>query len=489
MKLISNFFLKNPANWKFWLLLAVIFKGLLFVFCIYKEYHASKIGTWWGTSGDTNSYLWPIENLVDHGKYYLDYRMPGYGIFYLPLYFLFPKVVAINILLAIQLIVASISNYLLALIARKIFKTDALFYLTFYLYGLSIYSNMFDETVLTESFTTSFFIISIYFFIKFFETKKVIFLIIVGGLLADIIFMRPVFFPTIFFYWLILIFQFFKQKKSLLKFSFLLFIPFVIFESSWIIRNYVQHNVFAPFFATIAKSKSSYFYPNATDSGVCSFLQSFGGNIDYSAPNAEIRCLGFGENSNFNDHPIMPSYIYTSKFNADSVAIIRKKFETVLYDTTTTQEQKVAKLEPVYNELNSFAASIKKEKPFVYYLISPAINFKRFFVHSGTYNLFAQATNQLNLIQLGIKIFYTFFYWFVFLLGVIGIFMQFRNLFQMKITALMLLLVGYTGLIHPIVLRVCEVRYFVPMFPFVTLFAAYALWKSILFLLNKFSTN
>ena len=156
---ISSFFLKNPSNWKFWLILAFILKGLLFVFCIFKEYHASKIGIWWGTTGDSNTYLLPIENLIDHGKYYLDYRMPGYGIFYLPLYFLFSKVVAINILLALQLIVASISTYVLALIARKIFKTDAVFYITFYLYGLSIYANMFDETILTESFTTSFFII------------------------------------------------------------------------------------------------------------------------------------------------------------------------------------------------------------------------------------------------------------------------------------------------------------------------------------------
>ena len=301
--------------------------------------------------------------------------------------------------------------------------------------------------------------------------------------------MRPVFFPTIFFFLLILIFQFFKQKKSLLKLSFLLLMPFMLFESSWIIRNYIQHDVFAPFFATIAKSKSSYFYPNATDSGVCSFLQSFGGNIDYSAPNAEIRCLGFGENSNFNDHPKMPSYIYTSKFNADSIAIIRKRFEAVLYDTTITQEQKVDKLEPVYSELTAFALSIKKEKPFVFYIVSPAINFKRFFVHSGTYNLFIQPINQLNFIQLGFKIFYTFFYWFVFLLGVAGIFMLFKNLFQMNILALMLMLVGYTGLIHPLILRVCEVRYFVPMFPLIALFASYAVWRGFMFIQNKFSTN
>src|ERR1700739_2112567 len=94
-------FLPSPLKWKYWLFVAFCIRSLFF----FLQVHISHIGGLWGVEmNDTYGYLIPIENLVNKGAYSPDFRMPGYGMFYLPLYILFSKTLACNLLIIIQLL-------------------------------------------------------------------------------------------------------------------------------------------------------------------------------------------------------------------------------------------------------------------------------------------------------------------------------------------------------------------------------------------------
>ncbi|HWY97510.1 MAG TPA: hypothetical protein VNY36_00375, partial [Bacteroidia bacterium] len=128
---LKQLFLKPPEKWTFWILAAFCAR-LLFFFLQIHIYHGGSI--WAVIHDDTNSYLLPIENLINKGSYTPDFRMPGYGIIYLPLLLFFKKTMACNILILVQLLFSTISVYLLALITQRLFKHNAFFYVTFYLF-------------------------------------------------------------------------------------------------------------------------------------------------------------------------------------------------------------------------------------------------------------------------------------------------------------------------------------------------------------------
>src|ERR1700739_405936 len=183
---LNNFFLKDPSKWQFWMLLALFFKALIFVFLIAKHDFNTIPGFWGATGGDTESYLRPIDNFLAKSGYTPDNRMPGSGLIYLPFAFFFSKSAACNLIILLQFVASVLSVYPLALISKCLFKSSTLFYITFYLYTISTYTNLFDSILLTESFSTSFLILSVFFFIKalYINTKRLLHLFFSGLLLT-----------------------------------------------------------------------------------------------------------------------------------------------------------------------------------------------------------------------------------------------------------------------------------------------------------------
>src|ERR1700739_489512 len=88
--------LQPSSNYLYWIVLSLLFRGVLF----FTQIHVFHPGSIWGiTEDDTFTYLNPIDTLVKTGNYSPDFRMPGYGAFYLPLAFFFSKTIAYNLLL------------------------------------------------------------------------------------------------------------------------------------------------------------------------------------------------------------------------------------------------------------------------------------------------------------------------------------------------------------------------------------------------------
>ncbi|MES2838460.1 MAG: hypothetical protein V4667_13110 [Bacteroidota bacterium] len=468
--------LPSPDNWKVWISIAFICKLILFIFCISKDGINPVEGFWGHFGGDTESYLDPIENLINKGEYQPDYRMPGYGVFYLPLYWLFSKAIALNILIILQLFFSIISTYFLAKLALKIFKSLSVFYLTFLLYTINTHVDLYLDILLTESLATSFLIIAFYLFLNFTETKNYLHLFISGLALTEVIFLRPIFSPLLFLFLLVLIVHLFRDKlRNKLMITLLFLSSFIIIDSTWIIRNYIVHKKVAPL-------TTSVYYPSIENGiilPIANFIQSFGGNSIWWETGAEIRWFGFGDNVEFGKgvdrNTKLPTDIYTSQFNLDSLISIRTKVISVLKDTTLTIEQNKTLTQEIRTSFNNFTQSIKSEKPYLYYIKSPLLITKNFFIHSGTQNLFFKSSAELNKFEYLVKVFYSLLYIITLFIGFVGVFLLIKKSFKINNITILTGIIVYSALIHPIFLRAAEPRYFVPTWPFLIICFSYAI--------------
>ena len=94
---LNRFFLKDPSKWQFWVLIAFFCKALFFIFLICRNDLHPLPGFIGVPTGDTSSYFDPIDNLIANGSYSPDFRMPGYGVLYLPFALLFSKAIVTSV--------------------------------------------------------------------------------------------------------------------------------------------------------------------------------------------------------------------------------------------------------------------------------------------------------------------------------------------------------------------------------------------------------
>ncbi|HWY98770.1 MAG TPA: hypothetical protein VNY36_06775 [Bacteroidia bacterium] len=477
---LSRFFLKDISKWQFWLLLAFIFKGIIFIFLLYRHDINPIPGFRGVIAGDTYSYFSPIDNFIAHGAYSPDFRMPGYGFLYYPFALLFSKTIAYNIIIILQFIAASLSVYCLALITHIIFKSKAMFYLTFYLFAISTYTSLFDSTLLTESFTTSFLIFAVFFLLKVLqnESKTTLNLVLSGLFLTEAIFMRPAFSPLLLPFSVVILVFFHRNQSRKFILRLLVFMsPFLLFEGAWLTRNFIKHNKFIPV-------TSSLYYPNIENTyylPIYTLARSWGGSDQIWEPDAEIRWFGIDDGLAPELHNVnvsLPTYIYTSKFNYDSLVVLKKQLTLYLSNESNPAADSLkmkSLLITIRKKCYLYANSIKEEKPFLYYVVAPIMRTKHFLVHSGTYNLFNTLTGQLGRIPYCIKLFYSLLYLLVIGFGAIGIILLLWQ--SMRFTPVMLIwsIVVFTIVIHPIILGAGEKRYFVPAYPFMLIFAIYTI--------------
>src|SRR5580693_8486867 len=132
MKVIKSIFLKDPESPWFWLTLALIVKGIFpFIWLFHSPPPNDVPGFWGGIGGDTSSYIDPIDNFLKFGMYIPDFRMPGYGAVYLIFRLFVSKPAALNCLLILQYLLASLSVYIVSLTAKRIFESNTVFYFCF----------------------------------------------------------------------------------------------------------------------------------------------------------------------------------------------------------------------------------------------------------------------------------------------------------------------------------------------------------------------
>jgi len=485
-----------PSKWIFWILLALVFKAVIPLLMILHGHRPDPHLLGFGFIGDTPSYIDPIENLLANGHYSPDRRMPGYGIIYLFFRQFFLYTGSYNCMVILQLIVASIGVYCMALLTRILLKSDSAFYLCFYLFLISTYSNYYDICLMTESLTTSFLIFGAWFFALYFFFKKIKHLLVSGFFLAWVVFLRPAFAPVIIIFCCILILYAVKNKELIVKPVFLLVLPFCVFEGAWIYRNYNVHNKFIPLFNGI-------YYPYIDTSymkPMFLFVQSWGGANDIPESRSAMSCFGgvlFPGEPEPKAYDSIPDYIYTSKFNKDSVMQLRKLTKAFIamqkpavdsfynsvgrdwnkafriFNTRLIPINKQAAIcqEEIIRRFNTYTESVKKESPFLYYVKAPLI-FARNFLYRPDHDIFKRA--QIGKLGILIELFYTYFYFVILNMGLIGMIILSIRGFKSEYFVWVISLVPLSNIIiHSILVRVGDNRYLMPVWPFIIACATY----------------
>ena len=435
-------------------------------------------GIIYATRGDSNSYIEPIENLISKGAYSPDFRMPGYGALYFLLRLLLSKANALNLLALAQLFLDALSVYFLALIVRDIFEREVLFYITFYTYLLSTYTSIFDIFILTESLAVSSLIFAVFCFVRGANKNNKALLFLSGCFLTWCIFLRPFLLPLMGLFMAVLIlfslrntgYSRIKVAKSIIVFL----LPFLLIDGAWIARNYRLYGRIIPL-------QKSIFYPRQKDDKVLmnlvSFLRSWGGDGVWWNPKAEINWFGYVENVDSLKKQVkdikFPDYIYTSRFNYNSLVSV-KNYIAFSKDKTLPLHERNKFRQLAVDRLREYTDSIKKEKPYVYYIYAPLRLFKKFLFHSGTYNLFNKTVKELNIAELAFKLLETLIYLYIVIAGLIGAIILFfkersiNNKFLIAVIPLYIILCVSFGF------RVIEYRYFVTAYPFMLVCAAYS---------------
>ncbi len=473
--MLSKIFFTNPEKWPKWFLIALLVKGTFFAVMLKMGFSEDIKGFWGGTNGDLFSYIDPIENLLAGGNYNIDNRIPGYAACYFLLRLLFTQAVACNVLIFIQLLVAVVSVTYLAKIARIWFRSDLAFYVTFYAYVFSSLTNIFDHYLLTESFAASSVIFWTYFLVKFEQTNQKRYLVVSGAFITFLIFLKPVHAPMLGIASLVWGIYFLQKKitfKQLIQRSAFFLLPFLVVDGAWIVRNYNYYNgAFVPISKSMWHAEG--WPPNFFQ--MADFTAAWGGDINFGLPKNDIRWIMGFENDQYLRHwfvheqiqPV-PSYVYTSKFNGDSLFWIRKESQRTLYDTMPEAER-LRRREIVKQKLIAYTNAIRTEKPFLYYVRAPLRIAYRFFIGvSGSHFLedVVQAEWPRKIL---------FYYHLILVsLGSLGMaLLLYTQLRSFNLQSVAWLSGAYTVLILCVVLRHAETRYLVPVWPFWSLCAGF----------------
>ena len=468
-------------NDKFTLItVALIVKAIFFVLFFPTEIVTpGMIGV---QGGDTDSYFLPIEKLLNEGSYIPDYRMPGYGLIYFIIRLFIDKVLAYNIVIILQWVLSSISIYFLAKSVFIATGKTALFFITFFLYLFSTSTNVLDYYLLTESFSTSALIFSIYFLVTYMNNNLKRSAILSGLFICWSIFMRPVLLPILGIYIFVIVRHFYIQKKtsrSIIINALLICLPFIVFDSIWTIRNYIIHNKLTPLTTTQYPLDIELTYYNE----LMGFVIAWGGDRTWWNENAEIRWFINNEKKFGPYLKDLPDNIYTSKFNRDSLLKIKEGINIIdnpISDSSTKAKATIK----IKKSLKYFTESIAQEKPFLYYIKSKIQIGWKFIAHSGTPWLFQMKFSDLSIFKKMVKITYTIFYILIMVLGFTGILILFvRSKNQHSGILLFPIISLYLLIIHPFLGHV-EYRYLIPIYPLMLVCSSYTILVNLEAILN-----
>ncbi|MDD3877887.1 MAG: hypothetical protein PHT69_14795 [Bacteroidales bacterium] len=482
--------LPQPYNWKFWVLISVIIKSVLIIYFISLVSNLGNDFKGWNyegsfakAGGDTElMYFKPIENLINNGEYSDDLKMPGYGFIYYLLRLVFDKTITANFIILIQLFFSTISVYCLGLIAYMVFNKKILFLLTFFLYLFSIFVSVNDYVLMTESLAASTLIISIYFFMSFFNKSKHVYLLYSGIFITWAIFLRPVLAPILIIYILFLVVYYLSNKKSFKSlFINILFISlsFVIIDGIWIYRNFKTHNKFIP----LQRSVYGYGVEKGFGGATYDFVRAIGGDIEFWEPHSELIYF-FPESRYFNSNmakdsnlSLIPKYVYTTQFNSDTLINLRNKI-IELYSYSNNDKKKILFEKEITSQINSYTNSFEKEKPFHYYITTRLRSLSTFFTIRGyTWGLIWINGFSNYYIGAAFKWGYTFFYYLIVTIGLIGMLGHFicnkKHLNIFNVRFLLIAISFYLIFSHPILLKSNPNRFLVTGFPFLVVYSAY----------------
>lgn len=467
---------KIENTW-FWLLLALLLKTLVILFLIYNLHLLNGDGLIGICGGDCPDYLHTAQNVAKYftfGRVYdndiIPYkgRMPGYDVVLAPLSLFLDSKSIMNLTILLQILLSAISTYFLAKIAYLLFNSQKIFYLVFFTYAINVFVGIYDLHILTESFSISALIISIY---LIFLKPSFLHYLFAGCLFTWAFLMRPFLGVVLCLCVIYLAYKhYFLLKHSLIKsiiFLFIYTIPFLITEIVWTYRNYQHFDRFIP----LAEGG----FNEGRRLATMNLMSAWGFDFIEWNPQAEVLALlppiaNTDKNIKYKRLEDLPNYIYTSTYTIDSLRKVQELFNKI-NTPELPYSQYVYYDSIISSTLQQYRKDFIREKPLYYYLFAPIRLLGKFLFHSGTYNISDKPFAEQALFSQVVKIFYSMLYYFVLILG----FLSYLFVIRLKKADVYLILTIpiYIIIFFTFFIRAVEYRYLTIAYPFLSLLACY----------------
>jgi hypothetical protein len=459
-------------HWRALVLLALLVRALYVVFQLGEIQKENEPG-WSVTTGDTASYLDPIESLLSGTGYTPDYRMPGVGApYYLFRLFLDP-VQSRNAMVLLQWLLSGISVYLLALLTLRFTGSQRAAWAVYILFLLSAYSSWYDASISSDSLSVTVLIIQMYLLQRAVDRGNLRLLLLSGLLLAWIIFLRPVsaaLLPVAAF----LVWRYWNAGRSL-RAAVLFLVPFMLIDSAWIARNWQVHHEFNPL-------TNQGLMPDDLTSEVkyevMGFIQCYGGNYIWWAPGSDMRWYGVWKGGGHLDDEgrkakAPPAYAYVPAYTEDSLRWIGDHVRLVLGGTMSPADSTAARAE-IRDRLKRYSEAFREGSPFHYHVMSRVLMLRNVLAQNGTETVIMTPFSELPLWKKLFKIFQALLFIVTFTAAITAMLafpwlLPRGELLHVWVPAF----TAFTILIYPVGLRMCEWRYLVMIFPLALLMAVH----------------
>lgn len=453
----------NPAEKWRWLMMTIFLKGAVFLFLAFyfqKNWEPEKVIAGIAIhSGDTNSYLRPILDVVAGNGYTSICRMPGILPIYGPLAAVFGAKSAEAFLVIIQFLFASLAVYITARWAFELSRSKRAFLATLVLMSLSTFVAVWDHYIYMESFAVSALVIGLYLLHKASQSLKWSFIWGAGFLLAWCVFLRPILIMVL---PIAALYVFFGYMTSLawmsrVKRTLIFVLPLIVFVAAW--SSYTKARTGERIFLQ-GSFEQCYRQMPEHHLHLRDLMIAWGGDFQEWSENTEFAWfIRKKENTKFH----FPDRVFTSAYNLDSLKVLRENYQLAAPETDTTSEVKALAMAKVIDSSDRFLKSFKEEKTLDFYLKNRALLLKKFIVPGHVDNLPFLSVNQMSPDQLVVKLWSVILFHLVFILGTTAavylFFTQMKSYFLLSGVALATIF-----LLGPI-LGYIEQRYLVPAYP------------------------
>lgn len=480
---ISSLQFPTHSKFIFWILLAIFLRISSALFFangakkIYPDKVVNKIAV---KQNDYYMFLGVIDTYFKTGTMSIKQdkpfagRMPGYGVSYALFQFIFSKEIALTLLILSQILLSSIAVYYLAKTSYLLWNNEKIFTLSFFIFGLSNYTSIYDIFSLSESFAVSSMVFCIYFIVNYFYINLNKYLLIAGFFMGWAIFLRPFLGILIALFSIILFFNLLKKlnfKKAFFAVS-VFCSPFILMESAWIYRNYKALNKFVPLETSLEESYGKYSAYRKSAVELRLLINSWGGETGDFYDNSDAAWFTKAKGNELQNY----------KFNKTVYAagIKQKNLIDIKYLYLESVNKKYSdSLKDVLNEMCISLIKTNKNAyqtlfPFRTKVLVPLIRVKRFIVSNPTLAMPLPKFSSMSIIEKGVKVVNVFLYFFVLLLSIPAIVytkkaIKEKSLYYILISTPICLVITFAFF----GIAITENRYFLSAFPVLILFCSH----------------
>jgi hypothetical protein len=414
-----------------WFTVALLSRLVLLaaVFLSAKKHFPERLEGFAFVQNDCQYFLDPVDVYLERGQMELRERegipfagrMPGYSAPYFLLRLVFERATALSILMLLQILLSAAAVVITAWLASQWFSGRYVFHGVFFLMLFSFHLLVFDFFTLAESFSVSAFCFFLYFFHRFYHSRKNSHLVWAGFFMAWLIFLRP-FAATLFI--LIpacLMVAFFRKSISFTQAvvsGFIFIMPFLLFESAWIYRNYRALGKFVPLETSITESYGERGAYRTSAVAIRQLIFAWGGETGEFYAGSEADWFHNAEPADAAAYIFKPHVFYAS-FNKDSLIELKRIFNRSI-DFSLSDHELDSLNRLAASMANRWAKEYQSKNKIRYYLLNPAKRFKSLMTSNATMLIPFPAFSEMNLMEKGIKVISMFHYYLITAFGMIG---------------------------------------------------------------------